>query len=66
MNGWNSSYQDSDAYQDSSYGYDGYYVDLSSINTTSVRALSAVEDGYGSRNQWAPTQTAPTAFSAMS
>jgi len=51
--GWNSSYQDSDAYQDSTYGYDGYYVDLNEYQYYFRQGFQrGYEDGYNGSYQY--------------
>jgi flagellar biosynthesis/type III secretory pathway protein FliH len=51
--GWRGSYQDSDAYQDASYGYDGYYVDVNEYQYYFREGFRrGYEDGYYSRNQY--------------
>jgi len=50
---WNSNYQDSGAYGDASYGYDGYYVDLSEYQYYFREGFRrGYEDGYNSRYQY--------------
>jgi hypothetical protein len=53
QDGWNSSYQDSDAFQDGTYGYDGYYVDLNEYQYYFRQGFQrGYEDGYYSRSQY--------------
>ena len=57
--GWRAGYQDSYGYQDATYGYDGYYVNVGEYSTTSARASdAATKNGYYSRSQSAATRTA--------
>ena len=50
---WQSSYQDSYAYEDANFGYSGYYVDQSEYNYYFREGFRrGYEDGYGSRNQY--------------
>jgi hypothetical protein len=50
---WQSSYQDSYAYEDANYGYSGYYVDQSEYNHYFREGFRrGYEDGYSSRNQY--------------
>jgi hypothetical protein len=50
---WNSSYQDSYAYQDANYGYGGYYVDQGDYNYYFREGFRrGYEDGYGSQHQY--------------
>ena len=51
--GWDFSPQDAIGYQDASYGYDGYYVDLSEYQYYFREGFNrGYEDGYYSRNQY--------------
>jgi hypothetical protein len=51
--GWGSSYQDSYAYQDANYGYDGYYVERDDYNYYFREGFRrGYEDGYDSRSQY--------------
>lgn len=53
QDGWNFSYQDSDAFQDGSYGYDGYYVDLNEYQYYFRQGFQrGYEDGYYGRYQY--------------
>ncbi len=50
---WNSSYQDSYAYQDADYGYSGYYVDEDDYNYYFREGFRrGYEDGYDGRSQY--------------
>jgi len=50
---WTSRYQDSYAYQDANYGYDGYYVDRDDYNYYFREGFSrGYQDGYNSRYQY--------------
>jgi hypothetical protein len=50
---WRSNYQDSYAYQDANYGYNGYYVDQDDYNYYFREGFSrGYEDGYNSRYQY--------------
>src|SRR4029078_7433695 len=50
---WASSYQDSYAYQDASYGYGGYYVDQDDYNYYFREGFRrGYEDGYASHYQY--------------
>lgn len=50
---WSSGYQNSYAYQDANYGYDGYYVGQDDYNYYFRQGFSrGYEDGYGSRYQY--------------
>ena len=50
---WASGYQNSYAYQDANYGYDGYYSDQDSYNYYFRQGFSrGYEDGYNSRYQY--------------
>ena len=51
--GWHENYRDSDAYQDSTYGYDGYYVDLNEYQYYFREGFQrGYEDGYNDRNEY--------------
>ncbi len=51
--GWRSSYQDSYAYQDASYGYNGNYVNADEYNYYFREGFRrGYEDGYYSRHQY--------------
>jgi len=51
--GWSFGPNDAIGYQDSSYGYDGYYVDLSEYQYYFREGFSrGYEDGYYSRSQY--------------
>jgi hypothetical protein len=51
--GWSPNYQDSYAYQDSTYGYDGYYVNVSEYQYYFREGFRrGYEDGYYSRSQY--------------
>ena len=51
--GWKSNYRDSYAYQDASYGYDGYYVDQNEYQYYFRQGFRrGYEDGYNSRYQY--------------
>jgi len=51
--GWEPSYQDSFAYQDATYGYDGYYVDVNEYQYYFREGFQrGYEDGYYGRNQY--------------
>jgi hypothetical protein len=51
--GWRGSYQDSYAYQDSTYGYNGYYVDVNEYQYYFREGFRrGYEDGYYSRSQY--------------
>jgi hypothetical protein len=51
--GWGFDYQSSGAYQDSSYGYDGYYVDSNEYQYYFREGFQrGYEDGYYSRSQY--------------
>jgi len=51
--GWGFSPQDAIGYQDSSYGYDGYYVDFSEYQYYFREGFQrGYEDGYYSRSQY--------------
>jgi len=51
--GWGFNPQDADGYQDASYGYDGYYVDLSEYQHYFREGFRrGYEDGYYSRSQY--------------
>ncbi len=50
---WSSGYQDSYAYQDANYGYDGYYGDQDAYNYYFREGFRrGYEDGYNSRYQY--------------
>jgi hypothetical protein len=50
---WGGHYQDSYAYQDASYGYNGYYVDLDEYRHYFREGFRrGYEDGYYSRSQY--------------
>jgi hypothetical protein len=50
---WNGNYQDSDAYQDGSYGYDGYYVDLAEYQYYFRQGFErGYQDGYYGRSEY--------------
>jgi hypothetical protein len=50
---WTSGYQNSYAYQDANYGYDGYYLDQADYNYYFREGFSrGYEDGYNSRYQY--------------
>jgi flagellar biosynthesis/type III secretory pathway protein FliH len=51
--GWGFNHRDAYAYQDASYGYDGYYVDLSEYQYYFREGFQrGYEDGYYSRSQY--------------
>jgi flagellar biosynthesis/type III secretory pathway protein FliH len=51
--GWRGSYQDSYAYQDATYGYDGYYVDVNEYQYYFREGFRrGYEDGYYSHSQY--------------
>jgi hypothetical protein len=51
--GWNYSPQEAFGYEDGSYGYDGYYVDLSEYQYYFRQGFDrGYEDGYYSRSQY--------------
>jgi hypothetical protein len=51
--GWGFNPQDAYGYQDASYGYDGYYVDLDEYNYYFREGFRrGYEDGYYSRSQY--------------
>jgi flagellar biosynthesis/type III secretory pathway protein FliH len=51
--GWQFDYQNSDAYLDATYGYDGYYVDSSEYQHYFREGFRrGYEDGYHSRYQY--------------
>jgi hypothetical protein len=51
--GWRASYQDSYAYQDATFGYNGYYVDVSEYQYYFREGFRrGYEDGYYSRSQY--------------
>jgi hypothetical protein len=50
---WRSDYQDSYAYQDANYGYNGYYIDRDDYNYYFREGFRrGYEDGYSSRSQY--------------
>jgi len=50
---WHSDYQDSYAYQDANFGYDGFYVDRDDYNYYFREGFRrGYEDGYNSRYQY--------------
>ena len=50
---WRSNYQDSYAYQDANYGYDGYYVEQEDYNYYFREGFRrGYEDGYNSRYRY--------------
>ena len=53
MDGWRSSYQDSFAYQDANYGYNGYYVDQGAYNYYFREGFRrGYDDGFFGRYQY--------------
>jgi len=53
QDGWGYNPQESGAYQDASYGYDGYYVDVSEYQYYFQQGFErGYEDGYYSRSQY--------------
>ncbi len=51
--GWGYNYMNSFGYQDASYGYDSYYVDLPEYNNYFREGFRrGYEDGYYGRNQY--------------
>ena len=51
--GWGSNYQNSYGYQDASFGYDSYYVEVSDYNYYFRQGFSrGYEDGYNGRYQY--------------
>lgn len=51
--GWTFSYQDSIGYQDGTFGYSGYYVDLSEYRHYFREGFRrGYEDGYYGRSQY--------------
>jgi len=51
--GWGHNYQDSGAFEDATYGYDGYYIDLNEYQYYFREGFQrGYEDGYYSRNQY--------------
>jgi flagellar biosynthesis/type III secretory pathway protein FliH len=51
--GWQGNYQDSIAYQDATYGYDGYYVDVNEYQYYFREGFRrGYEDGYYGRTQY--------------
>ena len=60
--GWRGSYQDSYAYQDATYGYDGYYVNLSEYQYYFREGFRrGYDDGYNSRYQYGRASSNGTA-----
>jgi hypothetical protein len=56
QDGWKGGYQNSYAYQDANYGYDGYYGDQDGYNHYFRQGFSrGYEDGYNSRSQYGNT-----------
>ncbi len=56
---WKANYQNSIAYRDADYGYDGNYVDLSDYNFYFRQGFQrGYEDGYNQRSQYGETSTA--------
>ena len=50
---WHADYQDSFAYQDANYGYNGYYVDQADYNYYFREGFQrGYEDGYNDRYQY--------------
>ena len=50
---WRSNYQDSYAYQDANYGYDGFYVDQDDYSYYFREGFRrGYDDGYNSRNEY--------------
>jgi hypothetical protein len=50
---WSSGYENSYAYQDANYGYDGYYIGQADYNYYFRQGFSrGYEDGYNSRYQY--------------
>ena len=53
QDGWGFDYQDSYAYQDANYGYDGYYLDQGEYNYYFREGFRrGYEDGYYGRYQY--------------
>jgi len=53
QDGWGYNYQDSGAYDDASYGYDGYYVDVDEYQYYFRQGFQrGYEDGYNGRSQY--------------
>ena len=51
--GWSFDYQNSDAYLDATFGYDGYYVDLGEYQYYFREGFRrGYEDGYYRRSQY--------------
>ena len=51
--GWRFDYESSDVFQDSTYGYDGYYVDLGEYQYYFREGFRrGYEDGYYGRSQY--------------
>jgi hypothetical protein len=56
QDGWKNGYQNSYAYQDANYGYDGYYGDQDAYNHYFRQGFTrGYEDGYNSRSQYGTT-----------
>jgi hypothetical protein len=67
QDGWRFDCESSDAFTDATYGYDGYYVNVVSISTTSGKASVAVMKTVTTAAiSTAPIRTATTTSSAMS
>jgi hypothetical protein len=53
QDGWRFGYRDNYAYEDASYGYDGYYVSLNEYQYYFREGFRrGYEDGYYSRNEY--------------
>jgi len=53
QDGWNFDYQNSYAYQDAAYGYDGYYVSMDEYSTYFREGFQrGYEDGYYGQYQY--------------
>ena len=53
QDGWGYNYDNSYGYQDASYGYDGYYVDMDTYNYYFREGFRrGYEDGYYGRYQY--------------
>jgi flagellar biosynthesis/type III secretory pathway protein FliH len=53
QDGWDFDYQQSYAYEDASYGYDGYYVELNDYRHYFQEGFRrGYEDGYYSRDEY--------------
>jgi hypothetical protein len=53
QDGWGYNYQESGAYDDASFGYDGYYVDVDEYQYYFREGFRrGYEDGYYSRSQY--------------